>query len=67
LTIPNDIQQRNNVGTTGQVLQNLDLSLDLLFLHRLEHLDNAFLVVDNVDTFEYLGVFTATLILDEVS
>ena len=54
LIIPNHIQQSNNVGTACEILENLDLSLDLLLLHRLEHLDNAFLIIDNVDAFENL-------------
>lgn len=58
LGVPNDIQQRNNVGPAGQVLQDLDLPLDLLLLDGLEDLDNTLLVVDDVDAFEHLGVFT---------
>lgn len=56
LRVPNDIKQRNNVGPAGQVLQDLDLPLDLLLLDGLEDLDNALLVVDNVDALEHLGV-----------
>ena len=57
LTIPNHIQQRNNIGTSRQVLQDLDLTLDLLLLDRLQNLDNALLIVDNIDTFEDFRVF----------
>lgn len=57
LGVSHDIEQRNDVGTAGQVLQDLDLSLDLLLLDGLEDLDDAFLVVDNVDSLKHLGVF----------
>lgn len=60
LIIPNDIQQRHDIRTPSEILKDLDLSLDLLLLHRLEHLDNAFLVVDYVDAFEHFGVLSST-------
>lgn len=60
LAITNDIQQRDDIGSARQILQDLDLSLDLLFLHRLQHLDNAFLIVDNVNPFEYFRVLSPT-------
>lgn len=60
LIIPNNVQQSYNVGTTSQILKNLDLSLNLLLLHGLENLDNAFLVIDNVDTLEHLRVLSST-------
>lgn len=41
LRIPNDIQQRDDVRSTSNVLQNLDLSLNLLLLDGLEHFDDA--------------------------
>jgi hypothetical protein len=54
LVIPNNVQQSHNIGTASEILENLDLSLNLLLLHGLEHLDNAFLIIDNVDAFENL-------------
>lgn len=57
LAIPHDIQQRHDVRPSTQILQNLNLPLDLLLLNRLQDLDDAFLVVDNVDAFKDLGVF----------
>jgi hypothetical protein len=60
LIIPNNVQQSYNVGTTSQILKNLDLSLNLLLLHGLENLDNAFLVIDNVDALEHLRVLSST-------
>lgn len=59
LTIPDNVEQGDDVGAAGQILQNLDLSLDLLLLHRLQDLDNAFLVVNNVDALENLRVLSA--------
>lgn len=56
LTISHHIQKRDNIGSTGQILEYLDLSLYLLLLHRLEDFDNAFLVVDNIYAFEDLRV-----------
>ena len=52
LRISHDIQKRHNVGATGKVLEDLDLTLYLLLLHRLEDLDDALLVVGDVDTLE---------------
>lgn len=43
LTVPDDIQQPNNVRSTCKVLQDLDLTLDLLLLDWLEDFDDAFL------------------------
>lgn len=60
LVVANNIQQSHNIGPTREVLQNLDLTLDLLLLDRLEDLDNAFLVVDDVDSLENLGVLSPT-------
>ena len=51
-----DSLQRDDVGSTAQVLQDLDLALDLLLLDRLQRLDYAFLVVGHVDGFEDLAV-----------
>lgn len=59
LCISNDIQEGDDVGPTGEVLQDLDLALDLLFLNGLQDFDDAFLVVDDVDALEDLGVFAA--------
>lgn len=63
LTIANDVQQSHDIGTIGQILQDLDLTLDLLLLDRLEDLDDAFLVVDDVDAFEHLGVFPPSCVV----
>ena len=55
-----DSLQRDDVGSTAQVLQDLDLALDLLLLDRLQRLDYAFLVVGHVDGFEDLAVLAPT-------
>jgi hypothetical protein len=59
LAIAHNIEQTDNVGTSTQVLENLDLTLDLLLLDRLENLDDAFLVVDDVDAFKDFRVLSA--------
>lgn len=59
LGVPDDVEKCDNVGSAGKILEDLDLTLDLLLLDRLEDLDDAFLVVDDVDAFEYLGVLPA--------
>lgn len=60
LGIANDVEQSDDVGTASQVLENLDLSLDLLLLDGLEDLDDAFLVIDDVDAFKDFRIFSAT-------
>jgi hypothetical protein len=62
LRISDHVQEGDNVWPAGQVLQDLDLPLDLLLLDGLEHLDDAFLVVDDVDALEDLGVFASACI-----
>lgn len=59
LVVADDVQQCHHIRTTGQILENLDLSLNLLFLHGLENLDDTFLIVDDVDALEYLGVLSS--------
>jgi hypothetical protein len=58
LRVPNNVEKGNDVGSPRQVLQNLDLALDLLLLDGLENLDDAFLVIHHVYSFENLGVFS---------
>ena len=53
------VQQRNHVGPTAQVLQNLDLALDLLLLDGFQDLDNAALARRGVDPLEDLRVLAA--------
>ena len=62
LAVSDDIEESHDVGTAGQVLQDLDLSLDLLLLDGLEHFDDAFLVVDDIDALKDLGVLSATCV-----
>jgi len=59
LRVADDIEESDDVGTAGEVLQDLDLALDLLLLNGLEDFNDAFLVVDDVEAFEDFGVFTA--------
>ncbi len=59
LRIPNDIEQRDDVGAASKILKDLDFSLNLLLLNGLQDLDDAFLVVDNVDALENFRVLSA--------
>ena len=60
LRVAHHVQQGHHVGPARQVLQDLDLALDLLLLDRLQHLDDALLVVDDVDALEDFRVLAAT-------
>lgn len=59
LRVPNHVEQGDDVGAACQVLQDLDLALDLLLFYGLEHLDDAFLIVDDVYSLEDLRVLAA--------
>ena len=59
LWIADDVEKLNNVCSAAHVLENFDLALNLLFLDRLEDLDDAFRVVDDVDSFKDLRVLAA--------
>jgi len=59
LVVAHYIQQRDDVGAAGQILQDLDFALYLLLLDGLQDFDDAFLVVDDVDAFENLRVLSA--------
>ena len=66
LAIPDDVQQADDIGSTRQVLQNLDLPLDLLLLDRLEYFDNTLLICRQVHRLEDLegeGAVSALSIL----
>ena len=53
--IANNIEEADDVGTTCQVLEDLDLSFNLLLLDGLENLDYALLIVSDIDPLEYLS------------
>ena len=48
-------------------MQNLDLSFYLLLLDRLEDFDDAFLVVDDINTLKNFGVFASPYIRELAS
>jgi hypothetical protein len=60
LRVPHYVEQRDNVGSACEILQDLDLTLDLLLLNRLENLDDAFLVVDHIDSLKHFRVLSPT-------
>ena len=55
--IPNDIEQSDDIRSTCKILENLDLSFNFLLLHWFQHLDDAFFVRNDIDTFEDLGCY----------
>lgn len=62
LGVPHDVEEGDNVGAAGEILEDLDLTLDLLLLDGLENLDDAFLVIDDVDAFKDLGILAASCV-----
>ena len=62
LSVADEIEKSNDIRASSEVLQNLDLSLNLLLLNGLEHLDYAFLIVDNVDSLKDFRVLSAAWI-----
>lgn len=64
--ITNDIEKPDDVDTTGQVLKDLDLSLDFLLFYRLENFDDALFVGVGIDAFEDFRVLPATNLFDDL-
>lgn len=56
MAVSNNVQQGDDVGSAREVLENLDLSLDLLLFDWLENLDNTLLVVGDIDALENFRV-----------
>lgn len=56
--IANDIEKSDDIGTAREVLQDFDFALDLLLLNRLENLDDALLVIDDIDALEDFRVLS---------
>ena len=59
LAVPHHIQQSHDIGPAREVLQDLDFALYLLLLDGFQDLDDAFLVVDDVDALEDLRVLSS--------
>lgn len=60
LRIPDHIKQSDDIRAAGEILQNFDLSLDLLLLDRFEHLDDTLFVVEDIDAFEDFRILSTT-------
>jgi hypothetical protein len=58
MAVADDIKEANDVRSSGKVLENLDFTLNLLLLDRLEDLDNALLVGGEVNRLEDLEVIS---------
>lgn len=52
--VTDDVEQGHNVGSACKILKDLDFALDFLLLHRLQDLDDAFLLCYDVDSLEDL-------------
>ena len=59
LSVFDDIQEADNVGSAGQVLKNLDLTLDLLLTHRFQHLNDALLVRSDAHSLKHFGILAS--------
>lgn len=59
LRISDNVKQRYDVRTASQILQYFNLSLDLLLLDGLQHLDDALIVALNVDSLKHLRVLSS--------
>jgi hypothetical protein len=57
LIVANYVKESNDIWSTRQILKDLDLAFYLLLFDRLEHFDDTFLVVDDIDSFKNLGIF----------
>ena len=55
----------DNVGPPAHVLKNFNFTLNLLLFDRLENFNDAFGVVPDVNSLEYLGVFASTDFADD--
>jgi hypothetical protein len=60
LRVPNDVEEGDDVWAACEVHEDLDLSLDLLLLHRLEHLDDALFGRRQRDPLEHLRIFSSS-------
>ena len=58
LIVAHHVQEGDDIRSTRQILKDLDLAFYLLLLDRLEHFDDAFLIVDDIDSFKNLGIFS---------
>uniref|UniRef100_A0A0A9E8H2 Cka2 n=1 Tax=Arundo donax TaxID=35708 RepID=A0A0A9E8H2_ARUDO len=57
MLISDNIKQLHDIRSSTQILKYFDLSFDLLFLHRLKDLNNAFLIIVNIDSLKDFTVF----------
>jgi hypothetical protein len=64
--IPHNVQQLNDVRSTANILQNLDLPLNLLLLDGLEDLDDAVLTRHNIHAMKHLRIFTPPNLTDDL-
>jgi hypothetical protein len=65
LRISDDIEELNDVRSTREVLQDLDLSLDLLLLDWFQYFDDAFLIGGDIDSFKDFRVLSTSYFSDD--
>ena len=58
--------QRDNIGSTPQIFQNLDFSLYFLLFDWFESLDDTFLVVGYINALKDLTVFASPKLPDKL-
>lgn len=59
------VKQIDDIGTTSEVLQYLDLSFYFFLFDGLQHLDNAWLLRYDMDPLEYLNECHNLLLMQE--
>mmetsp|Transcript_25018 Transcript_25018/g.57619 ORF Transcript_25018/g.57619 Transcript_25018/m.57619 type:complete len:295 (-) Transcript_25018:70-954(-) len=58
LWVPNNVQKLDDVWATTKILENLDFSKNLLFLHWLEDLDHTLLIIGHIDSLKHFTVLS---------
>jgi hypothetical protein len=66
LIIPNDIEKSDDIRSTRQILENLDFTLYLLLLDRLQDLNHTFLIVDHIDTLKDFGILSSAYMMPKL-
>jgi hypothetical protein len=66
MRIAHNVQELDDVGTTTEVLQDLDFTSNLLLLDRLQDLDDAAFVGNDIHALEHLTVFATAHLADDL-
>jgi len=60
LRVSHNVKEANDVWPTAEILEDLYLALNLLLLNRLEDLNDAPRLVDDIESLEHFAVFSST-------